>query len=84
MTIAHFREGKNAMNLSERMEAFEQFLLNVQYLDFGQIEDLNDAKNALDELRQFVNSADFLNEFSAICNRFQNGLRAEDLKRKGF
>ena len=73
-----------AMNLSERMGAFAQFLVNGQCVDFGQIDDLNDAKNALDELRQFVNSADFLNEFSAICNRFQNGLRAEDLKRKGF
>ena len=72
------------MNLSERMGAFAQFLVNVQCVDFGQIDDLNDAKNALDELRKFVNSADFLNEFSAICNRFQNGLRSEDLKRKGF
>lgn len=77
-------KGKNAMNLSERMGVFAQFLVNVQCVDFGQIDDLTDAKNALDELRQFVNSADFLNEFSAICNRFQNGLRAEDLKRKGF
>ena len=73
-----------AMNLSERMGAFAQFLVNVQCVDFGQIDDLNDAKNALDELRQFVNSDDFLNEFSTICNRFQNGLHAEDLRRKGF
>lgn len=72
------------MNLSERMNAFAQFLVNVQCVDFGQIDDLNYAKNALDELKKFVNSADFLNEFLAICNRFQNGLKAEDLKRKGF
>ena len=72
------------MNLSERMNALAQFLVNVQCVDFTQIDDLTDAKIALDELRQFVNSVDFFNEFSAICNRFQNGLRAEDLKRKGF
>ena len=72
------------MNLSERMNALAQFLVNVQCVDFTQIDDLTDAKMALDEMRQFVNSVDFLNEFSAICSRFQNGLRAEDLKRKGF
>lgn len=73
-----------AMNLSERMVAFAQFLVNVQCVDFGQIDNLNDAKNALNELRKFVNSADFLNEFKAIANRFENRLNAEDLSRQGF
>ena len=72
------------MNLSERMGAFAQFLVNVQCVDFGQIDDLNDAKNALDELRQFVNSADFLNEMTAIFNRALREIQAEKLQRKGF
>lgn len=72
------------MNLSERMNALAQFLVNAQCVDFGQIDNLNDAKAALNELRQFVNSADFLNEFKAIANRFENRLNAEDLSRKGF
>lgn len=60
-----------AMNLSERMGLFAQFLVNVQRVDFGQINDLNDAKDAL-------------NEFKAITNRFENRLNAEVLKQKGF
>lgn len=72
------------MNLSERMKEIAQFLVNVQCVDFTQIDDLDDAKMALNELRQFVNGVDFLNEFSAICSRFQNGLHAEDLRRQGF
>ena len=75
------------MRISDKMRDFTAFMAeiySIERLDFSNTADLIDAENLLNQMKNFVNSADFLNEFSAICNRFQNGLRAEDLKRKGF
>ena len=58
-----------AMNLSENMSAFSAFMAEVYSVvnfDFSLVIDVDLTENLLNQMKNFVNSADFLNEMTAI------------------
>ena len=76
-----------AMNLSENMSAFSAFMAevySVENFDFSLVIDVDLTENLLNQMKNLVNSADFLNEMTAIFNRALREIQAEKLKRKGF
>ena len=75
------------MRISDKMRDFTAFMseiYSIERLDFSNTADLIDAENLLNQMKNFVNSADFLNEITAIFNRALREIQAEKLKRKGF
>ena len=76
-----------AMNLSENMSAFSAFMAEVycvENFDFSLVIDVDLTENLLNQMKNFVNSADFLNEITAILNRALRKIQAEKLQRKGL
>ena len=79
------------MNISEKMAAFSAIMAEVYGevygvadFDFSRTTDLDGTENLLNQMKNFVNSADYLNEMTAILNRALRKIQAEKLKRKGF
>ena len=75
------------MKISENLHALAAFIENAYLMDaydFSNVKNLSDAKQAADELKNFVNSVNFLNEFNALHSRCCRELQVEELKRKGL
>ena len=75
------------MNISEKMGAFSAFMAEVYCIDdfdFSNTTDLDGTEELLNQIKDFVNSADFLNEMTAIFNRALREIQAEKLQRKGY
>ena len=74
------------MRISDKMIDFTAFMVAAETysIDFSDTPDLIYAENRLNQMKNFVNSADFLNEITAIFNRALREIQAEKLKRKGF
>ena len=75
------------MKISDKMRDFTAFMAeiySIERLDFSNTADLIDAENLLNQMKNFVNSADFLNEITAIFNRALREIQAEKLQRKGY
>ena len=72
------------MNISEKMLDYAAFMAEIyglHHFDFSRTSDLNDAENLLNQMKEFVNSAVFLNEMTAIFNRALRELQAERISR---
>ena len=75
------------MRISDKMRDFTAFMAeiySIERLDFGNTADLNDAEYLLNQMKDFVNSAEFLNEMTAIFNRALREIQAEKAQRKGL
>lgn len=73
------------MNLSDNMKMLRYFIDGF-YFGFRLPEhpDLSVPENALKELKDFVNSRFFLDEFNKLANRLEREIQAEKLQRKGL
>ena len=72
------------MNISEKMRDYAAFMSEIyglQHFDFRRTSDLSDAENLLNQMKEFVNSAVFLNEMTAIFNRALREIHAEKISR---
>ena len=75
------------MRISDKMRDFTAFMAeiySIERLDFGNTADLNDAEYLLNQMKDFVNSAEFLNEMTAIFNRALREIQCEKAQRNGF
>ena len=75
------------MRISDKMRDFTAFMAeiySIERLDFGGTADLNDAENIVNQMKDFVNSAEFLSEMTAIFNRALREIQCEKAKRNGF
>ena len=74
------------MRVSDKMIDFTAFMVTAETygFNFSDTPDLINAENLLNQMKNFVNSADFLNEITAIFNRGLREIQAEKLKRKGY
>ena len=75
------------MIMSNRMLDFSAFMAEIYSIDrfnFENVSDLDGQKKLIEEIKNFVNSPDFLNEMTAITNRALRQIDAEILKRKGL
>lgn len=75
------------MKISNKMRDFAAFMAEIystERLDFSKTKDLKDAENIIKQMKDFVNSADFLNECTAIFNRSLREIQCEIAKRKGL
>ena len=73
--------------MSNRMLDFSAFMAEIYSIDrfnFENVSDLDGQKKLIEEIKNFVNSQDFLNEMTAITNRALRQIDAEILKRKGL
>ena len=75
------------MLISQKMLNFAAFMAeidSIDHFDFTHTSDLDGAENLIKSIKNFVNSADFLNEITAITNRALRQIDAVKLERKGY
>ena len=75
------------MIMSNRMLDFAAFMAEIYSIDrfnFENVSDLDGQKKLIEEIKNFVNSQDFLNEITAITNRALRQIDAVKLERKGL
>ena len=75
------------MLISQKMLDFAAFMAeiySIDHFDFSNATDLDGAENLIKSIKSFVNSADFLNEITAITNRALRQIDAVKLERNGY